>query len=493
MTLAPLWGSSASATTDPAPVRPNIIWIMAEDIGTDLACYGTAGVRTPNLDRMAAEGALFTKAYCSNPICSPNRSAMMVGAHQNEFDAQHHRSNRNKPLLGPYKPITYWLRESGYTCILGSSDVRGRGQKIDCNFKCTATGPYDGETQFGLFDKVGDFEANDRPFFNQIQLNVTHRGDWWNQIRRDSENPVSMDAIQLPLYLADTPQIRYDWAAYLDTIEYMDNEVGRLFERLEREGLVDNTIVIFVGDNGRCNLRGKGYLHEPGIHVPLIIWAPDIYQPGTVIEGLVCTTDIAASVLNLAGIELPDYVTGRPFIGVIDPQYRDYVYSARDIWDEIDEACRSITTKRWKYIRNYMPEVPWEADQAYLDLNRPALHVMRQLNEEGRLDANQQIFFADQKPAEELYDLEGDPQELYNLAPLPAYQGTLEDMRGHMAEWQANHRDYGLEDLGQRTPDPNMRSVLVREAAQSQAPELWQRLESGELMETQSWKRFIEP
>ena len=472
---------------DATPDHPNIIWLMAEDMGLDLECYGMAGVKTPNLNRMAKEGAIYKKAYCSNPICSPNRSAMMVGVHQTIINAHHHRSNRDVPLEAPFKPITSYLRDAGYTCLLGNSLVLANGTKTDCNFKHRPTGPWDGVSKFGLFDSTDDFESKHQPFFNQIQLKVTHRGDWWNGVRKESANPVSIDEIQLPPYFADTPEIRYDWACYLDTVEFMDNEVGLLMKRLKDQGLHKNTVVIFIADNGRCNLRGKGYLQEPGIHVPMIVWAPGRVKAETVIDDLVCTTDISATVLKLAGATIPDYMSAKPVFGVEKPQYRDFVRSARDIWDEIDECSRSVTTKKYKYIRNHMPEVPWATNQAYLELNRPALHVMRRLKSEGKLTAAQMTFFADKKPVEELYDLENDPQEMKNLAKDPNFESVLRSMRGKEESWQAQHPDLGLSDLGQRKTEVGLGAVQAREGVKATSPELWKRLESGELMDTHSW------
>ncbi len=473
--------------------KPNIIWLMAEDMGLDLECYGMPAVKTPVLNKMASEGALFTKAYCANPICSPNRSSMMVGVNQTIINAQHHRSNRNVPLMAPYKPITSFLRDAGYTCIIGSDLVMAKGTKIDCNFKTAMKGPYDGVKNFGLFDKVGNFTADDQPFFNQIQLKVTHRGDWWNEVRANSKHPVAVEDVVLPPYFADTPEIRYDWAAYLDTVEYMDNEVGMIIQRLKDEGIYENTIIIFIADNGRCNLRGKGYLQEPGIHIPMIVWAPDHIDSGTVIDELVCTTDISATVLQLAGAEIPDYITSKPFLGVDKPEYRSYVRSARDIWDEIDECSRSITTTRFKYIKNHMPEVPWNTSQAYLELNRPALHVMRALKKEGKLSDAEMTFFLDEKPVEELYDLEKDPDEMNNLANNPEYADVLIEMRTLEKQWQSEHHDFGLADLGQRQPEKDLGAQLAREGVKKIDPALWARLESGELLPTQSWAKKYGP
>jgi len=489
--LAAAWTVRAESSAQ-TNSRPNIIWIMAEDMAPDLECYGMKGVKTPNLNRLAKEGALYMHAYCSNPICSPNRSAMMTGVQQTRINAQHHRSNRDVPLPEPYKPITYWLRQAGYTCILGNTHVMTYGQKIDCNFKWTPTGPYDGKTNFGLFDKLNEFTPADQPFFAQIQLRVTHRGDWWNDVRKKSKHPVSLDAIELPPYLADTPEIRYDWATYCDQIEYMDNEVGMLMDELKTKGLDKNTVVIFIADNGRCQVRAKGYLYDPGIHVPLIIHAPGMIKPGTVVDDMVMTTDISASILKLAGATIPDYMTARPFIGVKHPDYRKYAPSARDIWDEIDECSRSITTKKFAYIKNYMPQVPLDAGQAYLELNRPAIWVMRRLKVEGKLTPNQMLYFEDKKSPEELYDLEKDPYQLHNLAGNPEYAAVLEQMRKYDQQWRTEHRDYGLEDLGKRKIEEDQLAVRTREWVKAEHPDWWQRLENGELMDTTSWMHEVQ-
>ncbi|QBG47296.1 sulfatase [Verrucomicrobia bacterium S94] len=471
--------------------RPNIIWLMAEDMGTDLECYGMPAVRTPNLNKMAEEGILFKHAYVANPICSPSRSSMMVGCNQTLFDAHHHRSNRDKPIPEPYKPFTVFLRDAGYTCILGSEYVLSNGRKIDCNFKHEPTGPYDGVEHFGLFDKLDVATPEDQPFFQQIQHKVTHRGDWWNKIRKESKHPVSVDDVVLPPWIADTPETRYDWAAYLDTVEYMDNEVGIILEDLKTKGLDKNTIVVFIADNGRCNLRGKGYLHDTGTHVPMIVWGPGLIKPGQVVEDIVMTTDITATILKLAEAEMPDYLDGNPIFGVETPVYREYARSARDIWDEIDECSRSITTRKFAYIKNHMPEVPWDAHQAYLDLNRPAIHVMRRLKAEGKLSGAPLAYMADSKPPEELYDLEKDPDQLNNLATNPEYAEVLKKMRSIEQEWQAANHDMGLADLGQRVPEMTMEWAAQTEAGvKKRAPELWKRLEAGELMETQQFKKY---
>ncbi|MDW5288090.1 sulfatase [Formosa sp. PL04] len=419
--------SCTAKTKVEAPKKPNIIWIMAEDMSTDLACYGMKAVQTPNLDKMASQGVLFENCFVTNSICSPSRSAMMVGTHQLKTNSYQHRSNRNVPLDEQFTPFTQLLREDGYTVILGNHAVMHKGRKIDVNFKNEPLGPWDGKTKFGLFDKYDNFEKADEPFFAQIQLVVTHRGDWWNDVREQSAHPVDPNEVDLPEYYADDPAIRLDWAKYLDQIEYMDKEVGMIFKELEDKGMADNTIVIFIGDNGRCNIRGKGYLHDPGLRIPFIVYYPKDFKGGEVRNDVVSATDITATILDYAGVEIPSFMTGKP---IFDKDFkRDYVYATRDLWDEIPEQSRAITSGEWKYIRNDKPEIPFDAHQAYLEFYRPAVHVMRRLNTEGKLTENQQFFFKDSKPSEELYNLKKDPLELVNLAEDTTYISILEDMR----------------------------------------------------------------
>ena len=453
--------------------QPNIIWLMAEDMSNDLACYGMEGVQTPNLDKLASEGILYNNCFSTNPICSPNRSAMLVGAHQNMIKAQHHRSNREKPLMAPYKPITYWLRKAGYTCILGHKDVFGKGRKIDVNFKHEKLGPYDGVEKFGIFDKLDTLDVDDQPFFAQIQLAVTHRGDWWNEISDKSEDKVDTADIRVPEYYADHPVIKEDWARYLDQIEYMDNEVGLIMKELEEKGLADNTVVIFIGDNGRCNIRGKGYLHDPGLRIPLIVCWPDGLEQGVVSDQVVSVTDISASILQLAGAEMPEDLTGVPFIGVQSD--RDHVVSARDLWDEVMERSRSVSTARFKYIRNDMPEVPFDAAQAYLEFYRPAVHIMRTLNEKGALNDDQAFFFGSEKPAEELYDLLEDPHELKNLAGDPEYADVLEDLRGKLVQWESQLPETTADDFEFVHP----MAVDILEWVKKEKPDQYQEMLNG--------------
>jgi len=458
-------------------IKPNILFILAEDISTDLECYGMQGVKTPVLNQLATEGVQYMHAYGNNSICSPSRSNMMVGVHQNLSNTQHHRSNRNVPLMEPFKPITSYLRDAGYTCVIGSNLVRQNGQKIDVNFKHQMLGKWDGKTEFGLFDKKHEVLPSDQPFFQQVTLHVTHRGGWWNSVRASSEHKVNTDSISLPPYYAEDPVIREDWAKYLDQMEYMDNEVALLLKDLEAKGMRDNTIIIFIGDNGRCNVRGKGYLYEPGLHLPLIVNWPAGLTGGKKDERLVASVDAAATILDAAGVELPNYMTARSIIKE-DQEPREYIYSARDLWDEVLEQSRAITTKNYRYIRNNITDQSYDAHQAYLEFYRPAVHIMRGKNEKNELSELQSKFFSATKPKEELYDRINDPFETINLIDNPDFAGAADKMRAHYNQWNTENHDFGFDDIDwENCPPP--KSVEVLKWLKAERPEIIAKMEKG--------------
>ena len=266
----------------------------------------------------------------------------------------------------------------------------------------------------------------------------------------------------------------------------MDHEVGILMNELKEKGMLDNTIIFFIGDNGRCEVKGKGYLYEPGIKIPMIAWGKGIKQ--SVVTDLVSTVDISATVLNLAEAEMPDYLSGKPLFnqttGAPNQGY-DTFYAARDNWDEIIDCMRSISTDRYKYIRNYMPEKGWDEHQQYLEFHRPAIHVLRELKKNGKLNNTQLQFMEDHKPEEELYDLRNDPHETRNLALLPQYQNILKDMRFRMDSWQKNNNDIGLKDLNDRVPED---MGDVKNYVMNKYPDEWKKLTEGEICD--SYKKY---
>ena len=485
--------------------RPNIMFIIAEDMTVDLGCYGRTDVKTPNIDRLAAEGVRYTNARCVAPLSSPTRSAMMTGLHHEITASHNHRSHRDTPLADTtIVPFTKFLRESGYTCVLGNRDCfynvnnttndQENSKKIDCNFKFENVGPYDGVKHFGLFDKEFDLEPADVPFFSQVTLYVTHRGDWWKGISEKSAHPVNPDDVVLPPYLADHPKVREEFACYLDQVEYMDAEVGMILDQLEQKKLLDNTIVVFIADNGRADLRAKGFLYQDGTNIPMIVWGKGI-KPG-VCDDLVSELDLPASFLHLAGVEIPEWYQGH-VLDVFNPTEseragaHDWVYTARDTWDEVQECIRGINDDRYAYIRNYRADMPYASDHIYMDFYRPALHVMKKLKAEGKLTPAQLLYFADTKPYEELYDYREDPFCLNNLVEDPAYSAVLDSLRADMDGWQASYRDAGVEDhLCREVTENRKEENRPRYWGRTMHPDVWAEIENGAICDVyDQWKK----
>ncbi len=426
------WSLAAAA---PAPSlvrvpygrRPNIVWIMAEDMCPDMGCYGTPQVQTPNLDRMAAEGIRYTNAFVTCPVCSPSRSAMITGMYQTSIGAHNHRSHRDDGYTLPNRVrlITDYLRKAGY--------YNANNGKTDFNFK-TDGNPFDGK------DWKQRKEA--QPFFAQITLPVTHRN-----FSRDKKNPIDPAKVEIPPYYPDHPLTRRDWADYLESIQLMDGQVGELLARIEAEGIADNTVVFFIGDNGRCHVRGKQWLYEGGIHVPLIIRWPGMIKGGRVCEDMVSTIDVSATVLKLAGIEPPSHMEGQVLLGP-DAVKREYIIAARDRCDETVDRIRCVRTRQYKYIRNFMPERPYTQFNAYKTRQYPVVALMEVLHKQGKLTEAQARWMAPRRPAEELYDLVNDPHEIHNLADNPKHRMKLIELRAILDHWIFETGDQG------QTPEP---------------------------------------
>ena len=424
--------SCPAVRTAEKPDRPNIVLLMAEDIGNDLACYGHPGVKTPTLDALAAKGIRYNRFYTNSPICSPSRTSLMLGMYQGSCGGHNHRS-KLKAKDPDWKYMTYYLNKAGYSCILGSKLVMSGGRKLDLNVNAG-----------NAFPKGRGGE----PFFQQIQLKVTHRDaktDRWKELRKASGHPVKVEDVAVPPYLPDVPEVREDWATYLDQIQQADKETRDILDDLEKRSVLKNTVIIWIGDNGRCQIRGKGYLFEDGIRCPLIISGKGI-EEGKVTDDLVSGIDLTATILALAGIEKPAFMQGQAFLNNPDYKPKEYIFAARDRWDEVVDCSRTIVGKRFKYIYNFMPDKPYDAHQKYLDiLNvRPTLPLLRKMNQEGKLNPAQAYFFRPKKDVEQFYDLEKDPFELNNLADAPDHREQKEVLKKRLFAWIEETKDMGL-------------------------------------------------
>jgi len=402
--------------------RPNILLIYAEDICADLSCYGAKAVQTPVLDKMAADGIRFTNAFVTGPVCSASRSAMMCGMYQTSIGAHNHRTAKKKSLPDPVKPFPQLLKEAGYYTVLKG--------KTDLNFLWNKK---------AVFSSTKDWAGRDkgRPFFCQMTFGVTHR-----TFKRDPENPIDPKTVEIPPIYAEHPIIRRDWTDYLESIQIMDRQVGGVLKRLDDEGIADNTLVIFLGDHGRCMPRGKQFCYDGGIHVPLIVRWPKAVKDGQVRDHMTSAIDISATILKCADVDVPKWMQGRPFLPK-DRTRRKYIFAARDRCDGTADRIRCVRSKEFKYIKNFYPDRPYTQLNAYKERQYPPLAVMKLLYKQGKLTPGQAHFMAPSRPPEELYDLNADPHELNNLADNPEHAKVLKKYRAELEKWIKTTGDNG--------------------------------------------------
>jgi N-sulfoglucosamine sulfohydrolase len=411
---------------------PNILLLQGEDVGRHLGCYGDACARTPHLDQLAAEGVRYANAFSHAPVCAPSRGGMVLGCHPWTVGNHHMRST----LLGPPRCFTHELRDAGYHVSWPT--------KLDFNFE-----PLDGwcDDQDPWWDKPPPRQ----PFLLYENFHQTHESrmfgeppDWNDNAGFDFPESLRHAPGELPVppYFPDIPELREQLRAYYDAFTAIDNRIGRRLRWLDRHGLRDNTIVIFLSDHGRGLPREKRWCYGAGLHLPLIIRWPGRLAPGGVRDELVAWVDIAPTLLSLAGARVPEHYQGQAFLGDAQAPPREYVFAGRDRMDEVFDKVRVVRDRKFHYIRNDAPGLPWAQCQSYME-NQPAVPVMRALHAEGRLHGDAALFFQPAKPAEELYDAEDDPHMLRNLAGDPAHAATLARLR---AALDAHLRRFG--DLG---------------------------------------------
>jgi arylsulfatase A-like enzyme len=445
---------------DPAP-RPNVLWIVIDDLGVHFRAYGEKAVETPHFDRLAREGTLFTRAHVTAPVCSPCRSALITGMYQTSIGAHQHRSGRGVEkirLPDGVAPLPVLFRRAGYHASNGSWPVAKAIGKTDYNFEWDPA-MFDGADWSGR--KPG------QPFFAQIQLaggKNRHGAAWPDRAKRALGSLVETSAVALPPTYPRDPVILDDWARYLDTVRFTDRQIGEILERLETEGVLESTLVFVVGDNGISHARGKQFLYAEGTHVALVVRGPGIAR-GKVRDDLVEHIAIAPASLARAGIALPKTMQARDFLA---PDYvrNDAIFAARDRCDETVERLRSVRTETRLYVRNFHPRRPHLQPNRYKD-NKPILIRLRELHAEGKLDALQEsLLFSPERSAEELYDLSKDPWEVRNVASDPAYRTDLEALRGRLDRWMKETADRGPEAESMYDSDMAVYLAETRDAKQ---------------------------
>jgi len=429
MAMRPLgksWGAGA---------RPNILWLVSEDNNPWLGCYGDSFATTPNLDRLAGEGILFSNFFANAPVCAPARSTIHTGMYPPGLGTEHMRSMN--PLPGHVRFFTEYLRKAGYYCV--------NGQKTDYNTTGTPRGAWDARNfSFSL-----NGLKTRQPFFRFINFSATHESSLFKS------SPVQHDpaGVKLAPYHPDTPAIRHDYAQYYDQIAKLDTQIGAILQELEQEGLAGNTILFYFSDNGGVLPRSKRFLYDSGMSVPLIIRFPKEYQslapvsPGKRPDRLASYIDLAPTMLSLASVPIPANMQGRAFLGEQTAPEPEYVHGYRGRMDELYDLSRAVRNRHYKYIRNYYPHLPWGRRLDFL-WRMPAMQSWEEEYKKGTLNTVQARFFGP-KPAEELYNLADDPYEINNLAGNPAYRNTLERMREINRGFMLEIRDTGMLQEGE--------------------------------------------
>jgi len=420
------------------PDLPNFVWVVTEDHSRDdVACYGNPDVNTPNMDCLAAEGVRFTNAFSAAPSCAPTRSGLITGMYPISLGAQHQR-NDSAVLPEGVRLLPQYLRDAGYLCINATWDFTKPGKK-DYQFQWDRN---------NTWDKALDWNEREpgQPFFAQLHIAEPHRDGHGKIVdrvfARDTERPIAPASVHLPPYYPDDPVARIDFAQYLEAVQVADRKLGSILKRLEDDGLADNTVVFFFGDHGRPFPHGKQFVYDEGLAIPFIIRWPGELARGSVREDLVSMIDFAPTLLHVAGIDVPSHMHGAPLLGK-GANEREYIYASRDRVDDAVDRIRCVRTRKFKYIRNFYPEKPYDMSESYMLMMHPTLSVLRHWHEQGKLNEVQVKWMAPSRPKEELYDLEKDPWETKNVADDPAYAQNLQQLRAKLNSWIEQTGDKG--------------------------------------------------
>ena len=439
--------------------RPNIVLLIADDMAwDDCGAYGHKTVRTPNIDKLASEGMRFDRAFLTASSCSPSRSSIITGRYPHSTGAQ----QLHWPLPPDQVTFVELLKKAGYWTAAAGKWHLGEAVKdrFDLVIEANPAGfrlghaagqpapPTDASGKSGAGRWVSTLQAHPKgkPFFLWLAAFDPHR-DYEEGI---IPNPHRPEDVVVPPYLPDVSETRKDLALYYDEITRLDRYVGEVLAELDRQGERDNTLVLFISDNGRPFPRAKTTLYDSGIKAPWIVRWPKHIKPGSASNSLVSSVDIAPTFLEVASLKAGPSFQGKSIVPILEnPKavIRETVF-AEHHWHDFDDHGRSARSDRYKYIRNFYPDVPGTppADA----VRSLTFQAMRHLRDAGKLSPPQLACFLKPRPEEELYDTESDPHELRNLASNPRHGAVLNQLRKALAEWQRTTGDRLPES---RTPD----------------------------------------
>ncbi|WP_018626513.1 sulfatase-like hydrolase/transferase [Niabella aurantiaca] len=483
--------------------RSNILWLVTEDISPYLSFYGDSTALTPNLDRLAREGVVYTNAFSTAGVCAPSRSAIITGMYASSIGTDNMRTLADVPIPGiesysavlppEVKMFTEYLRKAGYYC--------SNNAKQDYQFQAPLSG-WDESNRNAHWRN----RKPGQPFFAVFNFDVTHESQVWK--RKNKPLLVDPARIKLPPYYPESPVIRKDMARMYSNIMVMDSQVGVMLKQLEEDGLLEQTIIFFYSDNGGPLPRGKREIYESGIHLPMVVRYPNRVNAGKRDDRLVSYVDLAPTVLSLAGVNVPAYMQGQAFEGKQRQKERQYVFAARDRMDTAYDRVRTVRDLQFQYVKNFQPEKPFIQNITY----RMSMDLMKELlrlHDAGGLNAVQQLWFRKKKPVEELYDVIADPDNLHDLAGDPKYAGKLKELRAVLKQWMRTTGDKGFiperelirqmwggKDAPPETAPPVCtlkKGQLILESPTPGASLSWQWVDAGAAPVKNHWKVYNGP
>ncbi|MFY0606494.1 MAG: sulfatase-like hydrolase/transferase [Cyclobacteriaceae bacterium] len=451
-----------------ASTKPNILWLVTEDMSAYIPAFGDSTIVTPNLSRLAAEGIRYPNLYSTSGVCSPSRAAIATGMYPSGIGANHMRTSSYTDVTGlkkyeavpppAVKMVSELLRGNGYYC--------SNNYKEDYQFRAPETA-WDESSPYAHWRN----RDKDQPFFSVFNFTVTHESalfepyghriietrydhlgdrnyksedgramhelgprDLMTEEETNKHIPKDLD-FPIPPYLPNTEVVRRDMWKMYNNIAEMDRQLGLVLKQLEEDGLLDNTIIFFYGDHGGPLPRQKRLIYESGLKTPLIIRFPNSKEAGSLDDQLISFIDFAPTLLSLTGAEKPDHMQGQAFLGQKKSDVeREFIHAAADRFDGFTDVIRAVKADQFRYIRNYRTDQGYYLPVAYRE-KIPTMQELLRLREEGGLTEVQAQWFREAKPRNELFDCKNDPHELNNLADDPAYKEILEKLSSEMDRW----------------------------------------------------------
>jgi len=429
-----------------AQPNPNILWITIEDTSPQfIGCYGNENARTPIIDKLATEGIRFTNAFSTGTVCSPSRTAIITGVKTYKTGTGNHRSKY--PVPDFIKGFPYYLQQLGYyTTNNAKTDYNVAGEK---EFIEEAWNESSGKA--GWWNRKPG-----QPFFAVFNYNESHQSrtmtetyDWYVENVYNQLSPkerIGDNDFEMPPFYLDSPEMRKQFARVYNSIKLTDNKIGELLARLEKDKLKDSTIIFFYADHGEGMPRGKTNGINYGYRVPFIIWFPEMYKhlspwgkAGIVSDELIDFTDLAPTLISLAGGEIPKHLEGRPLLGKKRSKPAEHLFFSSDRSDNGIDMVRTVTDGKYVYSRNFLPFINEARYIRYMEIGEIKQQMRKDLAE-NKLNPLQKSLF-EPRPAEFLFDIENDLWETNNLAGDPKYQSVLEKMRNLLKEEVLRSRD----------------------------------------------------